>query len=356
MNHAVLKAGLILVLLTGPARGLFSESTAPITVSSEVDKSRITIGDLIHYSITVIHDDSVQVTLPGFAANLGSFEIRDYKIEDPEKEKGQIVSRASYTISTFFTGEFEIPPLAVQYTAGQDSVPQTLMTEKIRIVVESMKASEAGDIRDVKAPLEIPRNWWYTFRWILPGLAVLMLAFAGILIYRRRKAGRSLIPVREAPPRPAHEIAIEALDNLILSEIWQKGEIKRFYTEISEIIREYINGRYFVVALEMTTTEVLAGLREHCREQDTFLLFQTFLENCDLVKFAKLVPSEELHQQNIHLAYEIVERTKLELTAPDEADAAPGPDENTGANPETAPVTEQEESLNPVMKDDEGQN
>lgn len=315
MNSLMMKYGfkivLICMVLGGVAAGLLAQDDVPISVSSRVDKARITIGDLIHYSVTVTHDDSVKVDMPGFAANLGGFEIRDYKVQDPRKVNGKIVTEADYTISTFFTGAFEIPPLTIHYTMGADTVQHTLTTEKIGIQVESLKASEAGDIRDVKPPVEIPRNWWYTLRWYILGLGAILLILAGLLIYRRHKAGKSLLPVRQTPPRPAHEIALEALDRLTASDLLTQGEIKQFYIELSEIIREYINGRYFVVALEMTTTEVLDGLSTQNLETEVYDLFRSFLWNCDMVKFAKYRPSEKEHQSAVQMVYDIVEKTRL---------------------------------------------
>jgi len=299
-----------IILFFGLTSVAISQMDAPISVSSSVDKARIRIGDLIHYSVKVTHDDSVQVEMPGFAANLGGFEIRDYELKDPQKQDGRIVNEASYTISTFITGEFEIPPLLIQYTLGTDTTHHVLMTESINITVESMKASEAGDIRDVKAPLEIPRQWWYLIRWMILGMFLVAAIVTGILLYRQYKMGKSLLPVREASPRPAHEVAIEALDRLRGSDLLEKGNIKQFYIELSEIIREYIDGRYFVVALEMTTTEVLCGLKEQNLKDDVFHLFQIFLQNCDLVKFAKYIPSDEKRQKTVQLAYDIVEKTK----------------------------------------------
>lgn len=334
------KKVLIGLVLGGVSIGLSAQEDVPISVSSQVDKARITIGDLIHYSVMVTHDDTVKVEMPGFAANLGGFEIRDYKVQDPRKQNGKIVTEAAYTISTFFTGAFEIPPLTIYYTMGSDTVRHALTTEKIDIQVESLKASEAGDIRDVKPPVEIPRDWWYTLRWYILGLVAALLILTGILLYRRHKTGQSLLPVRQAPPRPAHEIALEALDQLTASDLLAKGEVKQFYIELSEIIREYINGRYFVVALEMTTTEVLEGLSQQNFESDVYDLFRSFLWNCDMVKFAKYQPSEKEHQSAVQMAYDIVENTKLipmgseAVSQDDQPVESSEPDENNDDLPE----------------------
>src|SRR4030042_871365 len=131
---------------TAEARGLNSaqteEAKGAVDLFSEVDKSRITIGDLILYTVTVTHDEWVKPELPGLAANLGGFEIRDYNVHEPEKLKGLVVSTVDYTISTFLTGEFEIPPLTIAYTTTADTTRYFLSTEPIKITVESMKPSE----------------------------------------------------------------------------------------------------------------------------------------------------------------------------------------------------------------------
>ena len=198
-----------------------------ISVSSSVDKSRITIGDLVRYTVTVTHDENIEVEMPGLGANLGGFEIRDYDVQDPSKKDNMIVTEAEYIISTFLTGEFEIPPLTISYMTAEDSAVQTLTTEKIKIVVESVKPSEAGDILDIKSVVEIPRDWWQTGRWFVLGGSLIILCIFGLILYRRKKQGKGLLPVKKEPPRPPHEIAYENLDRLRQSNLLEKGLIKQ---------------------------------------------------------------------------------------------------------------------------------
>lgn len=288
-----------------------------ISISSKVDKSLIHIGDLIQYTIIVTHDRDVRVEMPGLGANLGGFEIRDYDVEEPRKQDGLIVSEVNYAISTFFTGEFEIPPLTVLYYTKGDSTAKALSTEKIKIVVESIKPSEAGDILDIKPPVEIPRSLWYLMRWFVLGGGILILALIGFLIVWRKKQGKSILPVRPEIRRPPHEIAYEELDRLRQSDLLVEGEVKQYYTEISEIIRRYIEGRYFIIAMEMTTTEVLDGLMGADVTVEELHIFQHFLDQCDLVKFAKVIPSDGETTVVIQIASEIIDRTKVIITESD---------------------------------------
>lgn len=281
-----------------------------ISLSSSIDKSRMTIGDLVNYTVEVAHDKAVRVEMPGVGANLGGFDIRDYKEKDPIKKNGMVISSVEYTISTFFTGEFEIPPLTVTYFTPGDSIGKSLSTEKIKIVVESMKPSESGDIRDIKPPVEIQGGWTRLIRWIVLGSAVLLISVLGFVLYRKKK-GKGILSVLKKPPRPAHELAYDGLDRLKQSDLLIKGRIKQYYIEISEIIRLYIEGRYFLVAMELTTSEVLDELICAGVSQDELHLFRTFLNRCDMVKFAKVIPSAGENEDIINQAYTIVDQTKI---------------------------------------------
>lgn len=318
------------------------QEDAPVSIASSVDKTTIRIGDLIHYQIEVTHDPEVQIQLPGEGANLGGFDIRSYEAHEPRKEDGRVITESEYTISTFFTGEFDIPPTAVLYTLPEDTASQVLMTEPIHITVESVKPSEEGDIRDIKPPEEIPRNWWILIRWIGLGIFVILAVILGIIGYRRRKAGKSLLPIREAPPRPPHEIALEALGRIDPAGLDDPEKIKQFYSQVSEIIRRYLEGRYYIKALEMTTSDVLNGLEAVDVEPEIRKAVREFLELCDLVKFAKFIPPEAQHAETLRKAYDIVHRTKIVIA--ESKDVPENEATEASVDAEAVPAETEEES------------
>ena len=281
-----------------------------ITLSSSVDKATITIGDLITYTVLVSREEGVQVQLPALGENLGGFEIRDYQVHEPKKKDGRILDQVDYIISTFDVGEFEIPPVAISYSQPPDSTENVLKTESIKITVESLKPSAEGDIRDIKPPWEIPFNWKPVIMWGAIGLVIIILIVAVTMYLRKRKKGESILPRKIEMPRPPHEVAYEELKKLVESDLLKQGEIKIYYSEISEIIRRYVEGRFDIIALELTSTELLEGLRSDSLPDEHFSLFERFLYNCDLVKFAKHNPVEKENEEVTNLAFEIVDQTK----------------------------------------------
>lgn len=282
-----------------------------VTIEARVDKNKIKIGDLIRYSIIISHDSDVTVELPELGANLGQFEIRDYNDLAPEKRGGEIIQRREYIISTFDIGEYEIPPVSIRYRLPGDTTWQELATEQIKIMVESLKPSEAGDIRDIKPPLVIERDWKQYIRYGIAAMLALAIGILSFIVIKRIRQGKGLIPRAEKPPRPPHEVALEALEQLLQGSLLQTGQVKQFYSQISEIIRRYIEGRYFIPAIEMTTTQLLDAMTEAEIESDVVQLVEDFLLACDLVKFAKYIPTEEENQKAIAQAFEIVNRTKI---------------------------------------------
>ena len=275
----------------------------------------------MRYTVRLSREEKAQVRWPSLGANLGAFEVRDYRKTEPRAEKNRILEEVSYTISTFDTGRFVIPPLAINYLAPPDTAWRMLATESLEIYVRSILPSEAGDIREVKTPWELPRVWRRIILFVAAGLAVVVLAMAGYLWWRKRQ-GKSLLPQRVEPPRPAHELALEELRQLRASDLLERGETKLFYSLLAEIIRRYCEGRYNIAAMEMTTEELDRELRQVEHDRKAGDEVRDLLETCDLVKFAKFIPATEAAGRFLDRAEAFVEATKLMPMVMDKPEAA----------------------------------
>jgi hypothetical protein len=304
-----LKLKVLLLAVIAGVNPLFAK--ADISIESKVNCSTIHIGDVITYSVIVTHDPTIKLEMPSLAANLGMFEIRDYKVLEPVEKNGEVVSQTDYLISTFEIGEMEIPPLQIGYTVEGDSTKHHLKSEPINIVVESLNPDEAGDIRDIKSPIYLPRDYRKLILWSSLGLLLAGLGIFAFYYIKRRREGKSILPSRTKPPRPAHEVALEALEKLVQSDMLESGQVKNYYVEISDIIRTYIEGRYSIVALEMTTTQLLEKVRQEQIDSEIVVLLNEFLDSCDIVKFAKYIPTPQENEQTTQWAFDFVNKTKL---------------------------------------------
>src|SRR5690606_7643206 len=122
------------------------------------------------------------------------------------------------------------------------------------------------------------------------GVALIAAAVAAWWYVRRRRQGKSILPERQAPPRPAHEIALEELKALVASDWLATGKHKAWHSELADIIRRYIQGRYGIDAPEMTSRQLLGALDKYGLEKKWLPGLKELLSICDMAKFAKYVP------------------------------------------------------------------
>ena len=282
-----------------------------IEVKSEVDTALITIGDRITYTITIDHIAGMRVEQPGAGVNLGQFEIKDYKIYDPEKKGDHGILKYEYVISVFDTGSFTIPAFPIAYFP-EDSVSNYKIIEAspIPIYVESVIQDEAREMRDIKPPLAIPFSYTFIISIIAGGLLLAILIYLAIIFYKKRKKKGYLLKP-PAPPRPAHEIALDALEKLLLKNLIEQGEIKHFYSEVSEIMRRYIENRFFINALEETSREILQDMQNEDVAVEQYEILQNFLHQSDFVKFAKYLPSSDENEAIINWARDFILSTQF---------------------------------------------
>jgi len=287
------------------------ESRPLIEVNSSVDTSRITIGDRITYTISIDHVDTMRVEKPGAGVNLGQFEIKEYKIYDPVREEGRILEKFEYVISVFDTGKFVIPPFPVAYFPT-DSLGDYKLIEAsaITINVESVIQDEERQLRDVKPPIDIPYDYFLLITVIFSVILFGALIYIGYRIYLKRKETGYFIKAPEPPP-PAHEVALLALDDLLKKNLLDDGKYKEFYSEISEIMRRYTEGRYFIPALEETSREILKELKTQDISDEMLMMVKEILELSDLVKFAKYKPSDIENDNIVDLSRQFIEGTML---------------------------------------------
>ncbi|MBU3911597.1 MAG: hypothetical protein KKD90_03325 [Candidatus Omnitrophica bacterium] len=274
-----------------------------VKLDVKVDRETITIGDRIKYDVGIEYRDDVDLEPHILTGNLGEFEIKDYQLEEPKKiGDNKWFSMSTYMITIFTTGEFSIPPVTIKYK-DQEGNEKTVTSEEITINVESVKRNpdDKDDIRPLKGPIEIKEGFP---AWILIALLLLISAAVSALIYFKKKKRVESMPA--LPPRPPEEIAIEGLEALLAKRLIEKGMIKEYYIEISDIMRKYIEGRYRVFALDRTTWELYHEMRAKKIERQSIDEIKDFLEDCDLVKFAKYIPTKKETEEIYNKAGEII--------------------------------------------------
>ncbi|MEX2048141.1 MAG: hypothetical protein WEB90_01025 [Gemmatimonadota bacterium] len=280
-----------------------SPLAAQSRIVTAVDTALVTVGDRITLSVTVEHTPGSQVVWPD-SLDLAPFEVLGMQLDAPGETGAVARSTASLGLAAFELGRLEIPSFDVE-VLGAGGEREALSTDRFVVEVVSVGADESGDIRDIRGPLGIPLGAWRIALWtLLPLLAVALLYTLARRL--RAKNATKRTPALEPPEAPAHEIALAALAELEASPLLGRGEVKEYHIEVSDILRAYVERRFGVDALEMTTAEVVTGLRARNADADFIHGLRAFLDQCDLVKFAKVRPGPEASRQVLELGRRLV--------------------------------------------------
>lgn len=289
-----------------------------ISARAHVDSTNYLIGDWITVHVDISHPRGMTFqSLP--ADTLGGFHILQ---QSPLGRTSDTSSSTALIVARYDSGLAILPPLTFLYTLPGDSTGRTVATNPVLVTVRTVKVDTTQDIRDVKPPLSVP--------WTLAEIALMLGIVLGVaavvyLLYRYWKKRQQRRPGTGAdvpPPRPAHVIALEELAILKERKLWQQGLIKQYYSEVTEIIRRYFENRYGFMALEQTTDEIMDALRKRVHAAPIREEAETALRRADLVKFAKHQPTVPEHEEMMVIAYDIVEKTRVVETRPEEKHAA----------------------------------
>lgn len=265
------------------------------------DKEQILIGEQIEMTIELRGASADTFRLPSIGDTLRKeIEVLSRTEPDTSYEGANLeqkVLRQSFTITSFDSGFFAVKPM-VGYINRQPVTSNAFL-----VGVQTVPIDTAKGIADIKDIEQVPFAWreWLQETWHWFALAIAAAGLITWLVFYLSQEKTAAEPEVVIPSRPAHEIAIERLVLLRGEELWQKGKIKPYYSELTDILREFIEHRFGIPALEQTTDEIVSSMArypdfsEEERQAVKRLLFLA-----DLVKFAKEKP---IGQENeTHLA------------------------------------------------------
>lgn len=263
---------------------------------------------------------------------IGRFTAADDYIIKPtnfSQQAGKLVYQDTFAVSIYQTGGYSIhhPELILE---DAEPSPEIITTERPQIVVgvtaafadvvQTHKDSMSLDI--LKANLApnasnifTPKTWKdYLPLFIL--LFVLLLAALGYFLFKKKNQQEEIILLPK-PVAPAYYYAYNKLDKLKQEELWKKGQDKEYQTQLTYTIREYLENRFDIKALESTTGEIKASLADEVTPAQESELLE-ILQIADLVKFAKAKPSDDINQTFLDRAFAFVKSTQQSATEFDE--------------------------------------
>jgi hypothetical protein len=268
------------------------------------------IGDQLDFTIRVKAADNISFQMPAIEDTLSrDLEVLGIRATDTTQEEGSLVVDHSYVITGFKPGTQIIPSQQVIYQFREAT--DTARSMPLLIHVFEPVVDTTQQIKPIKPPVNTPVSFAEVIPWLAMGIGgwmVVTLLMALVWIYRERR--RDPEGFLAKPLEPAHVVAFSELDRLKEEKLWESGQVKLFYTRLTDISRRYIERQYGIPAMESTTEEILGAFRKSNTE-DPLLdeMLKELLQLADLVKFAKEDPLPVENQTNLNNAYLFVQKT-----------------------------------------------
>jgi len=283
-----------------------------VTVEAKLDSNMFLIGDQVKLHLIITKDNKSKINFPILPDSLAqSVEIVDRLKPDTIFKDNKIVKlNQTFLITSFDSGTHTIPKIAFELL--HDSLTDTIFTDSLLFTVNTLKVDTASKkIYDIKVPFDEPFSIKEIIEYLLWGLLILAVIILGIYIYYKLKKKEPLIKVSHKPSEPPHVIALKELDALKEKKLWQNNHIKKFHTELTDILRNYVENKFDIQAKEMTSYEVIEKLNnEKYVTEENILILRKILTLADFVKFAKMQPLPDENDSSLKMGYLFVNQTK----------------------------------------------
>jgi hypothetical protein len=333
----------VAVLLFASVAAWSQQMPAPPTLPPGVDvridarPRTATVGDPIRIELTVSLPQGFQARFPELGSQVGEFSVlesqagpaapasatrRDAASTIEPTAGGAGINRASFIVALFRTGSFEFPslPIVIRDRSGKE---YSAASPPVKIEIRSVLTGKDDKLKDLKkqAEIEDPARWLYRFGIVL---LLLILALLGWLLWRRRR--KPALARTELPQLDPYALAEADLRDLISRGLLERGFAKQFYVGLSEIVKRVLEAGYRISTSERTTSEIMEGLSQISPAPPAgteFARIQSFLNGCDLVKFAKYLPSTPENDSTIQIAFAILETCRKRGSVPAVQPATP---------------------------------
>jgi hypothetical protein len=323
MTYKVL---IFLMLLWGVPQYGFAQQ---IKATATLDSLQILIGDQVNLTLELEKPENLTMDFPILAENISEYIeiLRQSPIDTTILENNAIRLVQSFLITSFDSGEHRIPPF--WFRLHLDDRIDSIASNELFLKVYTMEIDTTRGPTDIKMPYGAPLTLKEVTPWILG-----ILLLAGILFFifyyiSRRKRNLPVFVLPSKPKEPAHVVALRNLDRIKDDKLWQRDKIKEYYSQVTDVLRTYIEERFAIPALEYTTDETIRAFmaRGSLVSAKSMSNLSQILSLADLVKFAKYLPLPDDHNLTLVNAYFFVDDTKIEEVKKTEKSESGEPEE-----------------------------
>ncbi len=320
VNMKRITFGILIFLIAVAAKPAVSQQ---VKAEAKLDTTDILVGDQVGFHLSLTIPENYHFRWPSLNDTItGHVEIvRKTSPDTLHTDNGMMNIVQQLTLTAFDSGYYVIPPVKFGYAPKGDTLFQETETEPYLLNVFTVAVDTTKSIKPIKGPQAAPYTFAELFPWILLALAVILIAGSIIYYFVKKEKKIPLFTPRPKPKLPPHRIALDALEQLKKEKIWQQGKDKEYHTRLTDIIRVYLEDRFGVAAVEMTTPEILESAGKNTEiGKDNISLLSEILELADLVKFAKYKPQPSENEKAMEQAFAFVKNTIRTEDIPEKQD------------------------------------
>ena len=270
------------LLFIALSTSLFAQQKQVLT---SIDTTKNKIGAEFKLTLKTTVKTTSKVAFPNLK-NIGPLEVIESYPIDTVKKNDQIELIKKYGLTQFDSGRYTIPAVKILI----DKKPffsDSIKVEVANVAVDTLK-QKMYDIKGIIKAQDSWGNWWLYL--------LITLVIIGAVAYWYLKIRKKPVAPEVVIYKTPIEKATSLLNTLEQKELWQKGDVKAYYSELTDIARNYIEEAIAIPAMESTTAELVAGLKAASQKkkmklsQETIENLERVLKQADLVKFAKSKP------------------------------------------------------------------
>jgi len=288
------------------ATGSYAQGDA--RVNALLDVKQITVGDQARMFINVTNDPATgKVIWPAIPDTFNSLEVVEKGKIDTLKNGAKLTYRQRLLITGFDSGLFKIP--AFVFTVAPNSgTPYTIQSDSFTLQVLTVAVDTTKGFKGIKGIIYVKSSWRDYIGLIAGGILFVALVAFVIIYFVRNK--RVAAPKPQGPVESLQDYALRLLRELDARQLWQKKQVKEYYVELTDVVRNYVEMRFQTSAMELTTDELLSKVAYHRDMQPYHDLLSQILNMADLAKFAKFQPMPQEHMDAMDKARQFIERTR----------------------------------------------
>lgn len=303
------------------------------SIKASLSPEEILIGQQATLQLDVTSDKGANIIFPQYPDTLVTgVEVLSMLPIDTLITGNSVTYSQKYVVTSFDSASYTIPYMPV--IDGVDTLESNALSLKVSTVdltdatkayladkakskSDSLDLAKLGisDIRPIQIPPFVRQDY---LNYILLGVLILLVLIGicvAIYLYRKKKKdGYFFKPEVVLPP---HIVALMALDKIKDEKIWQRGRDKEYYTELTDILRKYIEGRFGIAAFEKTSDEILLAMKQNLETETSVNTLSQVLKLSDLVKFAKYTPLPDENDLSLMNTSLFINQTKKEYSIAD---------------------------------------